>query len=422
MRVILIVINFFICILSVHAQVFINKDTIIDDRLRSVKWHITGNELTLATAPLNGGGLTLTFDKMDQNFGDYFVSVIHCGADWSPSTLLSELEYTDGINRALIRNVSASFNTLVPYTHYEINLPNDELRWTLSGNYLLTVYDRDNYEAPVLVRRFVVFEPLMQTVIRNVRPANAEKTNTYQEADFSVKLKGTNVRNPKLEIQATVLNNKRWDTAISGLRPVFLRTDELDFDFQDKVVFPSWKEFRFFNIQSLIFALENVANLKRIPEGTEVMLINDKPTTYGTYLFRRDINGQYVIKCRDTDECATNGDYGFVNFRLKIDDEIEGKEVYVTGAFCDWQLKEENRMVYQPEVQTYATEIILKQGYYEYQYTLLDSKTGERDDAFLQGTFGDAENLITVLVYYKPFGERYDRCISIQQKDARSFN
>ena len=53
-----------------------------------------------------------------------------------------------------------SFGTKVNYTHYTIDLPQDDFFWTRSGNYVLEVFSPHDPEEILITRRFVVYEDL----------------------------------------------------------------------------------------------------------------------------------------------------------------------------------------------------------------------------------------------------------------------
>mgnify|MGYP006879675803 CR=1 FL=1 len=70
-----------------------------------------------------------------------------------------------------------------------------------------------------------------------------------------------------------------------------------------------------------------------------------------------------------------------------------------------------SRRVYAPR-KVYKGNFLLKQGFYNYTFVTLD-EVGEVNLSELNGTFYQTENEYTVLVYYKPFGEFYQRVIGV---------
>ncbi len=403
------------------AQEFRYVDSIYVQNIRSVKFNPSGNPLLMPLIPLNSStGLELSFDDLDNVTKDYNYTIIHCNADWTPTQTLSELDYINGYTHDIISTGKLSFNTIIPYIHYSLLLPNDNLSWKISGNYLLKVTGPEN-DKVVITRRFVVYESIVDIIPRNVRPAKVEKDRTHQEFDFEVNFKETVIRNPRVELNATAICNGRWDNAIYGLTPVFSRTKSVDFDYQDKIIFPAGKEFRFFDMRNVTYGGENIVNIKRVTDGYEAELRPEKINTYIAYLYRTDINGSFVIDCRDLDECDLRGDYVYVFFTLISNSEIEDNDVYITGEFNNWELKPEHKMTYNVGKERYEAEILLKQGYYNYQFTLFNRKTKVRDDYELQGNWHETENKFTIILYYKPFGERYDRVISVTTLDSRKY-
>ena len=52
----------------------------------------------------------------------------------------------------------------------------------------------------------------------------------------------------------------------------------------------------------------------------------------------------------------------------------------------------------------------LKQGFYNYKY-LIDNEIYKNDNKSVGGNFDETENVYSVLVYYRDYGERYDRIV-----------
>ena len=101
--------------------------------------------------------LLLQFDDFNFDSKDYMYSITHCNSDWSVSDL-HFTEYIDGFPENYIQTFDFSFNTKVSYVHYELVLPNSDLRFIKSGNYVLTVYDTKQSEVPLFTKRFMVYD------------------------------------------------------------------------------------------------------------------------------------------------------------------------------------------------------------------------------------------------------------------------
>ena len=87
--------------------------------------------------------LVLEFDQMRSERDFYQFTLIHCVARWNPSTL-SRTQTLDGMGCDNVENANFSNGTLMQYTHYTVEVPGEQTKPKLSGNYLLVVYRNFN--------------------------------------------------------------------------------------------------------------------------------------------------------------------------------------------------------------------------------------------------------------------------------------
>lgn len=420
------------------------EDQVYVDYIRSVKLHIPGVLVSYPIIDLGSGSLTLSFDDMDGDTRNYVYSVVHCNKDWTPSNL-NEMEYLDGFSEENITNNEYSYNTLTQFTHYRVNIPNEDFKLTKSGNYLLKVYDNEDDKFLVLTKRFFVVDSKFLVRGEVNRPSMVKKSRTHHEIDFVVEHKGIRVTNPRQNVSVTVMQNGRWDNAITDLKPQFIRGEVLTYDFLDKVVFPAGKEYRHFDIRSLRYRGYNVRGVEEYNDGYDVTLFMDKMRGYSVYYNIRDLNGGFVVGNVDRNDRidvtfndddtederdekmerlrrqlieneesnSLESEYANVLFSLEMNEPLYDKDVYIFGALTDWQIKEEFKMTYQNVVNAYTADVLLKQGYYNYIYATVP-RQGDKiaDVSELEGDWFETENQYTILVYYRPFGERYDRLMS----------
>lgn len=399
-------------LLSAQLEDIKNYDYVYVDNIKSVRFHLNGLLLTYPIVDLGSSTpLVLSFDDLDGDVKDYSYRIIHCDRDWQPSQL-NAMEYLEGFTEELIDNFQYSFKTVQLFTHYRLFLPNNDMRWTISGNYLLAVYEDEGDKVPVITRRFVVVDPKIQIQPRLVRPSQVSKSRTHQEIDFSVDHERLDIRSPQIEIRAAVLQNGRWDNAVTDLKPFFTRSNELVFDYQDRIVFPAGREFRYLDLRSLRFRSENISAIESYRDGYEVILYKDEKRTNQSFFTREDINGKFVIESYDQQDFDLSGDYADVLFTLYSPAELGG-DVYLMGAISDWLPKEEFKMIYNPAINGYVTKVLLKQGYYEYAYGVMPDVEGARtlDMDETEGNSYETQNDYTIIVYYRPFGSRYDQVI-----------
>ena len=186
----------FSLMLSAQDEGLVYEDRIYKNNIRTVLFHVEGLVLTQPIIDLSTGvALQLTFDDMDADTKNYTYAIVHCNADWTPSTL-AEMEYVDGFAEDRIIDWSFSAKTLKPYTQYTVRLPHNDMRITKSGNYLLKVYEDERDKTLAITRRFMVVEPLTRISARVMNPAQVSKIRTHQEIDFTVDYERINLRAP----------------------------------------------------------------------------------------------------------------------------------------------------------------------------------------------------------------------------------
>ena len=82
--------------------------------------------------------ISLIFDDHNDNMSNYFYKIIHCNANWLKSDLM-ESDYIDGFFKNEIYDYELSFNTIKKYINYNLELPNENVDFLKSGNYIIAV-------------------------------------------------------------------------------------------------------------------------------------------------------------------------------------------------------------------------------------------------------------------------------------------
>lgn len=386
-------------------------DVVYDENIHAVKFHLTGFPLTQPLIDLRSTAtFNLAFDDMQEDLRDIYYTIIHCDADWQPS-VLTTMEYLDGFDEERFDQFGFSVNTLTEFTTYQLTLPNQQFRWTKSGNYILVVYQNDDEMKPLFTRRFMVTDPLVRITPEMVRPASPQKSKSHQEIDFTVTFEGISVDDPKKEIRAAILQNARWDNALMDVPPQFVFRDRVDYDYQDKIVFPAGKEFRFVDLRTFSFKSEGVAAIDEYQDIYEITLLPEPSRAFRPYLFSRDINGNFTVGNIDEEYNLLRTDYGLVLFALDKNVPFYDADVYLFGKLTDWKIQEKFKMAYSEKLEVYAVDVLLKQGYYNYNYAIVKKGTSKADLKELEGNWFETENEYTILVYYRPFGARYDQLV-----------
>ncbi len=395
-------------------QGVISKNFIYQNNIKAVQFGYPESPNSLPILYLGAASqVWLFFDDIAGDIKNYTYTIFHCDANWQPSNLM-EMDYIDGFNEGTIRERRNSFRTKMNFVHYELPIPNDDIAFKKSGNYLLIVYENEDDKTPVITRRFMVAEDAVEINAEFVNTVASSKRNTHHEIDFEVYHKGFDIRNPQVEVQATIIQNNFWEGAITGLPPLFVNFERLIFNYQDKVVFPALKEFRYVDLRSTNYKTDKVFDILERDTFYELILYKDKKRGGSQYSFARDMNGEFVIQDVHENDGNTESDYVRITLSLLSPAMIEDADVYVLGGITDWQINENSKMRYDDITKSYYLTLMVKQGYYEYQYVTVPkgSQKVEFDDT--EDTWYEAEDDYTILVYYRPFGARFDRLIGVR--------
>lgn len=352
--------------------------------------------------------LELSFDDLDADSKNYNYRIEHMTHDWQKSRLLSS-QYIDGFDENSILSVTNSFNTFQNYTHYAVKIPNINSVITKSGNYLISVIN--DYDEVVFSRKLVLYENETTVAVNVSRSRNTKTINTQQTVEFTVNHPNLRINNPSQEINVVILKNENWNEKIIDLQPTFFKQNQLQYTYTNQTNF--WGGNEYLNFDSK-FIRNKSLNVVKI-EMRDIFHHYLYPFTFEenkSYRYNPDINGQFVIRTLEASNPNTEADYAMMHFTLFADEPFAEKEVYVYGAFNNFNINEENKLFYNFEDKSYQGAFLLKQGFYNYTFATVD-KNEIIDTNEINGTYFQTENEYTVLVYYKPFGGLYDRVVGV---------
>lgn len=387
------------------------SNRILKSTIHTVQIHPKGWEMGYPIIQLGGKTqLELSFDDFDTQSQDYSYRLVHCDANWMISGL-SEMDYLEGFSENPVQDYELSFNTNIRYTHYSITFPNSEVQPKLSGNYLLVVYEDFDPEKVVLSQRFMIVEPLVN-IRGNVKPPiNLDLRETHQEIDFSILHKDFTIDNPQMDLKVFLTQNNRWDASLRKLNPLFIRPHELVYDYDRENVFAGGNEFRFFDMKSLRYQTHNIKNIQKKDNQYLVELFPDINRHFKPYIYQQEINGQYVISVQERNDPCTEADYAWVRFTLPMKAPMINGKFYVYGKLSQWECLPSHAMKYDIIHKEYQLDLLLKQGYYNYQYAFLEKGKKLPDLTLTEGSHRETENDYLIYVYYHDIAKNYDRLI-----------
>ena len=365
-----------------------------------------------------GESIQLIFDDLNADEHDYTYKIEHCDYNWNTSNL-SDSEFIDGYAEDRIRDYENSFNTLQPYTNYRLTIPNENTRLKISGNY--KIYVLNDYDEVVFERKFVVYESKVTVGVTVYKSRDISTIETHQSVEFIINHPSLRINNPKEEILPVVIQNNNWQTAIEGLKPQFYRGTQLLYKYNKETSFLAGNEFLYFDSKSIRNTTLNIARVEQGANLYHTYLYTNEERIDKPYTLFEDINGNFVIRNLNGQDNNTDADYSWVHFSLSCLENLDGKDIFISGNFNNWQLNEANKLTYNQESGLYEAKLLLKQGFYNYQY-ITKNQEGIINNSDIDGSFYQTENDYTVLVYYNKFGSRYTKVIGVGYGNSIKLN
>jgi Domain of unknown function (DUF5103) len=405
---------------SLRYTDFIYRKTIRSAQLQKVDWEFSAPVIKLGS----NEKLKLLFDDLGSELQNYRFTLVHCDDDWQPSDRLLQSEYLSGFFDDNITDYQYSKNTVQRYIHYELVFPTENLKPTKSGNYLLKVfldYDQNNL---ALTQRFMVVDERVNILPDIHRASVINDYNSKQEVDFTIETGSYPLTNPYQNLKVIVMQNDRWDNAITKLKPLFVKDNELTYDYDQDNVFPGGNEFRNFDIKNLRWNSEYVNyGSSDSAKNYHVYLYPGKSRGYLQYLSDRDINGKYKITRQESSAggSQTEAEYVYVHFTLPMKEPIEHANIYIFGELTGWQYSNENKMHYNKILAQYEGTLYVKQGYYNYEYVCLKDNETQSDASLIEGSHYETENNYEIYVYYRPMDSNYDQLIGMKRANSIRF-
>ena len=391
-------------------------NVIYKNNIKTVLLSPVGNELGFPIIAFNSNEkLNLSFDDLDADRKTYNYTVIHCDAAWNP-TNLTYTEYIDGYHDELITEYKYSFNTIQTYTHFNLVFPTEGLRLKKSGNFIIKVFLDYNEDSVVFTKRFMVYDKKVELEASAKAATIISDRYSKQEIDFTINNGQYQLNDPYDNVRVTLIQNQRFDNAITTLQPQYVKENQLVYDYDEGNVFNAGNEFRYFDDKNFRAASEKVNKyIFDAQRVNNIYLIPEEKKAYKRYVTQSDINGNFVVRTLQGYDGATDADYAQVHFYLPYDQAIANADVYVFGACSNWKYLPEFKMNYDTAFKAYTAAAFLKQGYYNYEYVVLKDNQKIADESIIEGNHFETENDYYILIYYKAFGTYYDQLIGYKK-------
>lgn len=386
------------------------RNGIFDSSFRTLQVHVDGNELAPPVIMLNSGDeVTISFDELSDSRSYLRYSLQHCDAGWQPSGLVDS-EFLAGFNEGEVEDWDFSDATTVNYVHYSVTLPNDKVRFTVSGNYLLRVYREEAPDVTLLQARFSVSEGAVRIGGDVTTRTDVDYNGSHQQLSLKVDVDRLPVHNIYTDLKVVVTQNGRDDNKVVLTAPQRVAGNAAYYEHLRSLIFPAGNEYRRFEIVSTYYPGMRVAEIAYAAPFYHERLYDDEPRREVPFTYDRTQNGRFVVREFGSDHGDTAADYVVTHFNL-LSPPLPDYDIYIDGDMTCRRFSPESAMHYDSDTQSYKASMLLKQGSYNYQYLAVPKGADRGVTSVIEGDFYPTLNEYLVQVYYRAPGSRYDRLL-----------
>ena len=396
-------------VMSVAAEMD-TRTGINDPAFCSLQVEVEGIPLSTPIITLGGNDrVVVSFDELADERRYMRYELIHCDASWRPEGLVDS-EFLDGFNQGDVNDYAFSEATLVHYVHYRIVLPNEQVRFTASGNYLLRVYPEDNPDETLLQARFMVDERAVSIAGDVTTRTDIDTNDAHQQLELAVSVGDYPVEDLYNDLKVVIEQDGRQDNAVTISQPLRLNGRTAIFEHQRPLIFEAGNEYRRFEIISTSYPGMGVESIDYQAPVYNMNLYVDTPRAGGMYQYDQTQHGRYLVREFNSVDSDVQADYVLTHFALEMPEQ-PGVAVYIDGDLVNRRLDPTSLMRYNHATGRYERSLLLKQGAYNYQYLVMGPGETAGSAGAIEGNYYQTVHEYTVRVYHRPRGTRYDRLV-----------
>ena len=396
-------------ILPLQAQLSRYKTKPLIDEIKTLQVIVDEDFMKLPVIDLEGNStLEISFDYLADEQPWLCYRIVHCDAEWKADNL-SEMDYVDGFFPVRIENIKPSFNTFTAYYHFKILFPNEDIELKASGNYAVLIHPEGEEDNILAVATFSVSEQLLYAKGEVSANTDIDFHATHQQLNFDVTWSQTKLPylDPINELRIFARQNRRDETKREVKGPIRIELGSVTFEHNRDLIFNAGNVFRRFEFVDEKYASIGVEYIRYKAPYYIANLWTDTPRQESNFRYDETQFGNYLIRAARVSDTDTEADYFKARFTLQAPQSFDAKGIFLTGKFTYGETTEEYRMNFDPVENIFWKDLILKQGAYNYMYSV------GKDPSPLEGDFYETENEYDIYIYYHPNGALYDRLMGV---------
>ncbi len=353
----------------------------------------------------SGDFLTLEFDLLQTGGRPLSIYFYHADREWNRD--LVPAEYMATFHSDDLLDYRSSQATEIDYVHYRYQVPNRNIQFRLSGNYIMRVTEQGLEDEILFERPFYVTE---QAVDLGLSMDRVVADGGYTAIQPLVQFVPPSSIEPNLfDLYACFIKNGAFGRATCSDRPSLMNPPAVQFYLESNSVFAPISANYFLDLSDI----RNSPRIERTDVTVSPFVVELDPDYQQFAGSGIDplLNGQTIIRgsVRDVAEPSTGAQYVDVLFTfVPVNEERLPGRLSVVGSFNNWRGGEHAELLWIPENKRYEGIIRMKQGQYEYRYL---SSNVQTQRAINQG-FPRPDNLITAFIYFRDLTKQTDRLLA----------
>lgn len=351
--------------------------------------------------------LTLEFDLMEAQGRPLSVYFQHADRTWRRDLSASQILESYQDDRLL--DYRPSRGTDVDYVHYRYRVPNDNIRFRISGNYILRVTERGRRDSVLFEQPFFVAEERgsLQLGAESIPIPGQQVPSLRPRARF---MPPSELRGDPMGHAVCFVRNGRLEDTRCEDRALLVQQPELEFELErDRAYAPATTgyELDLSNLRST----NRIARVDRMATPTQVFLDPDyarfedtaaSPSGNGQPLVRSVLSGRA--------DPALTAEYVETNFAfVPSGEQPYRRPLVVAGSFSGMDPDRGARMEWNGTQGQYEGSVLLKQGRHQYFYSTSDPAFTEQRRSTARRVTGT----YTAFVYYQDPQYNTDRLLRV---------
>jgi len=348
--------------------------------------------------------LTLRFDELTTDPKTYGIRFSRYDRDWNEDGQVPT-QISDGQLEDLIELGIRSDNEFPEYFQSEYEFPNSRIKFRLSGNWLVEVFDYQDGEI-VFSLPFLIAEQMgsVENSYETLNEFNQE--SRFQHQHFVWYSFPQSLQLPEYNVSVFAIQDGRF-TSQKGLTVTDISSS-------------SEGKIRYHHQRNDLFSANydhQKLNLNKLRENDHIRFVEergDKPALVSMYddnpaFEQTDSFELYNNPSHNRFDRYIETEFSFVpNWEAQVNDKI-----FVTGLFTQNALYPNMELTWKPEEKRFTTRALLKQGVYTYSYEVL--RNGRFVKQLAQNPLGRTIRTYSILVYYKDPARFIDRLVYFKE-------